>query len=56
MLAKLARWARAIAEVPVDLDTSRRIGKSKMPVVAHDPRLLADGSLRERVARSSAEA
>ena len=33
LLANMARLGAKIAEVPVDLDSDRRIGKSKMPVV-----------------------
>jgi dolichol-phosphate mannosyltransferase len=32
LLANLARLGARIAEVPVDLDTDRRVGKSKMPI------------------------
>jgi dolichol-phosphate mannosyltransferase len=32
LLANIARLGARIAEVPVDLDTDRRVGKSKMPV------------------------
>ena len=55
ILAKLTRLGARVAEVPVDLDTSRRIGKSKMPVLRT---ILAYWrmAVRERVARSSAEA
>jgi dolichol-phosphate mannosyltransferase len=55
ILAKLTRLGARVAEVPVDLDTSRRIGKSKMPVLRT---ILAYWrmAVRERVARSSAQA
>jgi dolichol-phosphate mannosyltransferase len=33
LLANIARLGAQIAEVPVELDTDRRIGKSKMPIV-----------------------
>ena len=32
LLANMARLGAKIAEVPVDLDSDRRVGKSKMPV------------------------
>jgi dolichol-phosphate mannosyltransferase len=52
ILSKLTRLGARVAEVPVDLDTSRRIGKSKMPVLRT---ILAYWrmAVRERVARSS---
>lgn len=55
LLAKLTRLGARVAEVPVDLDTSRRIGKSKMPVVRT---ILAYWrmALRERGARGTASA
>src|SRR5919201_778609 len=33
LLANIARLGARIAEVPVDLDTGRRVGKSKMPIL-----------------------
>jgi dolichol-phosphate mannosyltransferase len=33
LLSKLARLGARIDEVPVALDTSRRVGESKMPIV-----------------------
>jgi dolichol-phosphate mannosyltransferase len=55
LLAKLTRIGARVAEVPVDLDTSRRIGKSKMPVLRT---ILAYWrmALRERGARGAASA
>ena len=55
ILAKLTRLGARVAEVPVDLDTSRRIGKSKMPVLRT---ILAYWrmALRERGARGTASA
>ena len=44
LLAKFASLGARIEEVPVDLDTSRRVGKSKHADRPHDLRLLAAGA------------